>query len=79
MTAAMGLNTSLIEDKSRQLPRKTSTKDSDASPAFAVVQTLVALLAKCGLPAMKQTSSLVENLKGYITESLLFFLLSNLV
>jgi len=55
LTAAMGLNTSLIEDVKarRRAGQLTSTHDmSDrkalSSPNFAVIQALVALLAQTG-------------------------------
>ena len=73
MTAAMGLNTSLIEDKTTQrtniLKMSTSTISSadsfvGASPSFAVIQALVALLAKSSNTAMKRSNSMLDSLKG---------------
>ena len=74
MTAAMGLNTSLIEDSNKVRRRPGSiSRHSDpsdqkalASPSFAVTQALVALLAHSSGQMLTRTSSVMESLKsGY--------------
>ena len=69
MTAASGLNTSLIEDpKLKRRPPLVSLHDTrlDAAtsyPSFAVIQSLVALLTKPGMTSLSASNSFAENIK----------------
>lgn len=71
MTAAMGLNTSLIEDQTKKQRPKVGTSklvnaDSivESSPSFAVIQALVALLAKSSNCSFKKSNFLADNIKS---------------
>ena len=73
MTAAMGLNTSLIEDKTRSKTggQKVSSNCENSigsSPSFTVIQALVKLLASMSPQVIKKSSSVADNLKGKWTE-----------
>ena len=69
MTAAMGLNTSLIEEpKHKKRPERLPSTPSlelfaCSSPSFAVIQALVALLARPTSTALRPSNSYAENLK----------------
>ena len=76
MTAAMGLNTSLIEDNSKVKKRgsQAASRHGDASdqkalssPSFAVTQALVRLLAQRGaIATITRSASASESLKGLL-------------
>ena len=73
MTAAMGLNVSLIEDvkvkkRPNQTPRHPDHSDIKAlaSPSFAVTQALVGLLAQTAWSGLIKTPSLAESLKSML-------------
>jgi hypothetical protein len=59
MTAAMGLNSSLITDTKRTPPHEASDQKALSCPSFVVTQALVSLLAtSCS------TADLVDKMKG---------------